>query len=248
MPCSVVWGLIVEVNADGITGCAWDVADDHPIGFKKPIGERGLTDIGTTYERDTGAELGNVDFFDNWLGAEEFRELVEELIDIEAMFGGDGDMRAETEGMEVIEGLDLVMRVDFVNDEEGWFAIFAKGFGDDFVLSSEAGLSIDDEEDNGGGLDSEVYLVFGSGVDLFGGHGGGLHADAAGVHEDEVVIDFMHTDVASDAWLVVDDGDTFADDTVKEAAFADIGTAYNGYAACWIYHYVITLFIKVIKI
>lgn len=109
----------------------------------------------------------------------------------------------------------MFLRVEFIDNEEGGFVVFAEFGGDGLVFWGEAGLHIDGEEDEGGGFESEVDLFFCCLVNFCGGHFGGFHADAAGIHEDKVVIDFFYHDVAGDAWLVVNDGQAFAYQSVK---------------------------------
>ncbi len=151
-------------------------------------------------------------------------DFVEEVADVVAVFGGDGDDVADAEPAEIFGGRFHAFCIDFVDGEEERFAGTLEETGEVEVGGRELGAAVDDHDDGVGFVESEAGLAedFGGDESLVVGD------DAAGVDQAGLVglpVDEAVDAVAGDAGLVADDGAAGAGEAVEEGGFADVGAA-----------------------
>lgn len=166
-----------------------------------------------------------------WGGREMLDRGVHERFDPKAVDGADGIGSIKAEGSEVSGGRLGEVGIDFVDGDEDGLPAFAQAVGDVEVERDEAILHIDDEDDEVGGFDGEFDLFKGGAGDDVAGFFAAEEADAAGVHKGKGMpapLGFGGYSIASDAGLIMHDGNTTTDDAVKERGLADVGPSDDG--------------------
>ena len=141
------------------------------------------------------------------------------------MFGGDGE-DGGAEAMEDGGVVDLRGGVDFVDGDDERLAGGAEEAREFFVERSEAGLAVDDENEQGSFLDGDVCLA----KNLLRDKGFVVRDDAAGVDDFDLVaapFGFAVDAIAGDAGLVGDDGAARSGQAIEERGLAHVGAADN---------------------
>src|SRR3984957_11093152 len=120
--------------------------------------------------------------------------------------------------------VDLGVGVDFVDGDDERFSGGAEEAGEFFVEGSEAGLAVDDENEQGGFLDGDVCLA----KDLGWNEGFVVGNDAAGVDDLDVMAEpfgFAVDTIVGDAGFIGDDRAARAGEAIEQRGLADVGTA-----------------------
>ena len=145
--------------------------------------------------------------------------------------GADGKILREAQlGEHVRAGFGLVV-VRLVDGDEDRFAGVPQTLGDFAVQGNDALLQIDNQNNDGGGFDGQFDLLEGGLDDDIAGLLAAQQAQAAGVHQGEgasVPLGLDADAVACDPRLVVNDGDAFAGDAIKQGRLAHVGPSDNG--------------------
>ncbi len=151
----------------------------------------------------------------------------EEFVEAFILEGGDGeDFFANAEGIEFRAGVDSVLVVGFVDDDENGAIESAQVLGEIPVGGVDAIDCIDDEEDDVGFGHGD----FGLGADLI--YEGIVIAEEDSSSVNDAVLPvfpfgFGIDTVSGDARSVFDHGKAVADESVEHCAFADVGSADN---------------------
>ena len=142
----------------------------------------------------------------------------------------DAERIAQTEGVELVRGVDLVVVVHFVADEDHLFRGAAQDIGHQLVEVGDAGRNLHQKEDHVGLVDGQQYLT----ADFVFENILRIDGVAAGVDHRKflsVPVRFAVVAVAGGAGRRIDDGLPLAHQTVEEGAFADVRTAHDCYKA-----------------
>ena len=148
---------------------------------------------------------------------------VEEVVDAGAVFGGDGE-NGRAERMKFRGERFLPGRVDLIHRDEKRFAGGAEKPTEFLIEGSDAGLGVDDENEQGGFSDGDMGLA----ENLLRDESFIVGNNAAGVDDLERVaapIGFAVDAVAGDAGLVGDDGAARAGQAIEERGLADVRAA-----------------------
>ena len=144
------------------------------------------------------------------------------------MLGGDEQWLPQPETVHRTEIVVGIGEVHFVDDDLDRLAAAPKHLGDALVERRHAGAAVEYEEDQRGGGDGEIDLLLGGFHELLGRIVAG-QSDAAGVEKRvRAFFDLGGDDVAGDARLVMDDGNAFPRQAIKQATFAHIGASDDG--------------------
>ena len=142
----------------------------------------------------------------------------------------DAERIAQTEGVELVRGVDLVVVVHFVADEDHLFRGAAQDIGHQLVEVGDAGRNLHQKEDHVGLVDGQQYLTADFVFENI------LRIDGVPARVDDgkllaVPVGLAVMAVAGGSGRRVDDGLPFAHEAVEEGAFADVRTAHDCYKA-----------------
>ena len=130
-------------------------------------------------------------------------------------------------------------RLGLVGDEDHRLAGLAHHLGEGAVVGQDAGLGVDQEEDQVGFMNGYLGLR----EHAAGQRGGGSILEAGGVDDVELqVVELRRMDaaVAGDTRRVVDQGQPASGEPVEQRGLADVGPADDGYLES---HFVTTPFL-----
>ncbi len=223
---SVALALALHDHVECVTRGAGDVAHDGAVLSGKAVGDGGLAHVRAADDCHPKGVLGILGLLG--LLGQGRHDLVEQVSRAVSVNGRDGPGLAESQGVEVPQGLLVRGVVKLVGHEEDRLARAAQDAGDRLVLVRDARGCVDDEDDDVG-LDAGGLglLADAAGEGVVGAAG----LDAARVNEREVhavPVGVMVAAVARDAAALMDDGFLLLGYAVHQCRLADVGSADDG--------------------
>ena len=216
----------LDHDVERVARGASHVGDDGAVLAREAVGDGALAHVGPADDGEAQGVL-RVDGLVGGLGQGR-DDLVEQVSRTVAVRGRKRAGLAETEGVEVPDGLLVGGVVDLVGHEEGGLLGAAQDARDRLVLLGDAGGGVDHEDDGVRLLAGGLGLLADASSEGVVGLAG---LDAAGVHQrevDAVPVGVVVAAVACDAARLVDDGVLLLGDAVDERGLADVGTADHG--------------------
>ena len=221
----------MDDGIDCVARGAGDIAHDGALLVRQRIGERGLARIGTADDGDVD-RVGVVFLLALRNGAQDIHQLVEQIAGPMAMGGRDGPGVAQAQAVEFVDVVHIAGIVHLVDDQQHRRLALAQDAGDFFVVGVDAGLAIDQEQDDIAFLGRSEGLVADGALEAVVI----AHFDTASIDEGEVhavPVGFVVRTVARDTAHFVHDRVVSLRDSVHEGGFTDIGTTNDGNDMLW---------------
>ena len=212
---------------DRVSRGAGDGGHDVALLAQQGVGHRRLAHVGTPDDGDARQLLLLVR---SRFGRQSRQNGVHQIARAAARHGTDAKGIAQTEGVELVRRIDLVVVVDLVADQQHFFAAPAQNVGHQGVEVGDAGRNLDKKENDVGLVDGQHHLAADFVLeDVF-------RIDRVTARVDHrkllaVPVGLAVVAVARGAGRRVDDGFALADQAVEEGALAHVRASYDCYEA-----------------
>ena len=146
---------------------------------------------------------------------------IEQVAQTEHVGRGNGEGIAQTERIEVINGVVHALMIDFIDDQNDRLVAFAQHGGDILVVCRQSGASVGKKENDVTGVDGDFRLT----AHLLEQDVVRARLDSAGIDEREFVVEpftVCVNAVTGDTGRILYDGDTASRDFVEKGRFADV--------------------------
>ena len=218
---------LVVARVDRVAGGPGDGGYDVALLAQQGVRERRLADVGTAYDRDVRQVL--VLLGDRFHG-QCVQNGVHQVARAASRHRRDAVGVAQSQGVELVRRVDLVVVVDLVADEDHLLRGAAQDVGHQHVEVGDAGAYLHEKEDHVGLVDGQQDLTADFVLEnIFRVDGVPARVDYGKLLAVPVGLAVMT--VAGGSGRRVDDGLPFAHEAVEEGAFADIRTAHDCYKA-----------------
>ncbi len=218
---------LVVARVDRVARGSGDRRDDVALGAQQGVRERRLADVGTPHDGDVGQVFV---LLGGRFHGQCVQNGVHQVARAASRHGRDAVGVAQTEGVELVRGVDLVVVVNLVADEDHLFRRAAQDVGHQHVEVRDSGAYLHEEEDHVGLVDGQHHLT----ADFVFEDVVGIDGVAARVDDGKLLavpVGLAVMAVAGGSGRRVDDGLPFAHEAVEEGAFADVRTAHDCYKA-----------------
>ena len=212
---------------DRVARGSGDRGHDVALLAQQGVGERRFPDVGTAHDGDVGQVVVHLG---GGFGRECGKDGIHQVARAGARHRRDAVGIAQSEGVELVRGVYLVVVVDLVADEDHLFRSAAQDVGHQHVEVGDAGLDLHEEQNDIGLVDGQQHLTADFVLEDV------LRVDGVSARVDHgeflaVPVRFTVVAVTGGSGRRIDDRLPFAHETVEEGAFADVRTANDCYKA-----------------
>ena len=216
---------LVVARVDRVTGSPGDRSHDVALLAQQGVRERRFADVRAAYDGDVGQVF--VLFGDGFHG-KRGQDGVHQVARAAARHRRDAVGVAQSQCVELVRRVYLVVVVDFVADEDHFFRRAAQDVGHQHVEVGDAGPYLHEEEDHVRLVDGQQHLTADFVLENI------LRIDGVSTRIDDrkllaVPVGLAVMAVAGGSGRRIDDGLPLAHEAVEEGTFADVRTAHDCY-------------------